>query len=772
MRMRYTCHRVALSSLLALLLGGCTQMPARISSADLLRGKSPREVSFVEHTERLNDGVTPNDGDVWLTDLSVVFHGAAARVVYDLGRVTPIDSAFLQGDNNDRFLLAVSDDGKSYREIWQAQAVPGAGMRPRSIAGLSAHGRFVRLTARGGDSAVSVGELMLFEKQPQPWPPQLEQQRGLTPDEEAGRWQMGLGLTLALLLALLHRRLPRWVSAAAALGAAGMGVACVWQIARLWPPPLGIGEQLRAVIAGVAMLAVLAWTVFGSRLRLALLKSVLFALALLGVACFYNFGAPWFWNASEKRLTPVHLYDMRVYFPVAKYFNELRFDGVYLASVKAYLEGENLPNDAVQRVDLRDLTNNRIVRAGDVMAQVDGVKQRFSQPRWQSFVRDMRWFWRTMGRGDYLGSMGDHGGNATPVWLAIANLLFRNADASERMLTLTALLDPLLLLLTFVCIWRSFGPRAMLLCLIVFGTTDFPMFGSDWAGSTLRFDWMATLGLGVCALRTRRYALGGALLAHAGLVRAFPAIALLFTPVPLFVFVLERLWRRRPPALSELRRAHEGLGRLVASALATSLVLIGLSCVLFGFEPAWIGWLHRIEVHTEDANTNHLGVRTVMAFDPDLVSGALAQTGVADPWAEWQRTQLATYQQHATWAFALRALFLLLCLVACRNARPEQAALLGLLLIPVFSYPANYYCHYVYLLPLLAVDRAAWLGLLIEVALLLMCVLEYFTLDNMVDVRFFWESVILLAGFGAVLVPLALSALRSGPTTAVSLREI
>ena len=36
--------------------------------------------------------------------------------------------------------------------------------------------------------------------------------------------------------------------------------------------------------------------------------------------------------------------------------------------------------------------------------------------------------------------------------------------------------------------------------LVVYGTTTFPWFGSNWAGSTLRNDWMVLLGLGVCAL--------------------------------------------------------------------------------------------------------------------------------------------------------------------------------------------------------------------------------------------------------------------------------
>jgi hypothetical protein len=300
----------------------------------------------------------------------------------------------------------------------------------------------------------------------------------------------------------------------------------------------------------------------------------------------------------------------------------------------------------------------------------------------------------------------------------------------------------------------------MLLCAIVFGTTDFPMFGSDWAGSTLRLDWLATLGLAACALRTRRYVLGGALLAHAGLVRAFPAVALAFTPLPLVVYLVERLWRRQQLTRSELRAAQPGLGRLLASALVTSSLLVGLSSALFGFAPAWGGWLQKISIHTEPARTNHLGVRTVAAFDPDLTSDALSRAGASNPWAEWERTQLVTYAHHRSAVWALRLMFCVLCLLACRNARPEQAALIGLLLIPVFSYPANYYLHYVYLLPLLAVDQGTRTRPLIELVLLCMSVLEYFTLGLAIDLRFFWESVILLAGYAAVLVPLAAIAVR------------
>ncbi len=777
----------------ACVLAACSGRPP--SPRDLLRARAPSHVHGVRHPERINDGVTPADGDLWLTDLSAVFADVNGEVVYDLGRDTAIAAAFVQADNNDRFVLEVSDDGAHYRRLWQAGAVPQPGMRGRMVRGLRAHGRYLRLTAIGGDSLVSVGELMVFAQAPQPWPPRLWQRFGLPPYIAMQRWWIALGVALLLLLLAADRRVPVAVLAGAGLLAAIVLGLCVKRLAADWPPVLEIGEALRAVIAAVAGLALIAFSVRWLRVRPAAVHGVLGVLALLGAACFYNFGRPWFWNAERGRPTVVHTYDMRVYFPVAKYFDELGFDGVYTASVKAYMVGQRVPASTLSSVLLRDLRSYRVVRAGEVMDQIDAVPRRFTKQRWDAFVADMRFFWRTMGPNDYLGSLLDHGGNATPVWLAQANLLFRGMRASEPALTATALLDPLLMLLTFFCIARSFGLRTMLVCAIVFGATDFPIFGSDWAGSTLRCDWMATLGLGCCALKSGRYALGGALLAHAGLVRAFPAIALVFAPLPwLWQLVPSRrpLGRsdrtdpqehgkagrmdvspssRLPAFLLQLRSRvlprissaaapptalpGRALLRLVAGAAAASVLLVGLSCAMFGFEPAWLGWAKKIELHTEDPHTNHVGVRAVTAFDPAKTADALAAAGSRDPWADWQRAELGTYQRRQPLVFALRLLFTLLALLACRGATPAQAALIGLTLVPVFSYPANYYLHYVFLLPLLAVGRRPGLGLWLELTLLAMCVAQFFTLKGALDVRFFWESVILLVGFAALLFPLA-----------------
>lgn len=752
------CVRTSLFvALLACALGACTG--GGPEPGNLLRGARPSQVLDVRHAGRISDGLTPQDGDPWLTDLSAVFRTPRAHVVYDLGRVTRVDAAFLQADNNDRFVLAVSEDGRTYSTVWLAPAAPGAGMRPRLVAGLGARGRYLRLSAQGGDPLVSVGELLVFAEKPQAWPPHLAQRAGMPLELLAQRGLVGLGVALLLLFLLADRRVPAAVLVLAGLLALAVAALCASLVVDAWPPPLSLGEVLRAVIAACAALVLIGWSA-GLRPRRFVASGLLGVLALLGIVCFYNFSRPWFWNAQAGRPTPVHTNDMRVYFPVAKYFDELGFDGVYVASLKAYLVGERLPSRAIATVALRDLRSNRLVLARDVMDEIEAVPKRFTEQRFAEFVRDMRFFWRTMGPADYLGTLSDHGGNATPVWLAIAHVLFRGVTASEPVLTLTSLLDPLLMLLAFVCIGRSFGLRTMLVCAIVFGASDLPMFGSDWAGSTLRFDWMATLALGCCALKTGRFMLGGALLAHAGLVRAFPAAALLFTPVPLVVLLVQRLVGRRRPSAFELLATLPGLPRVALGAALASVLLVGWSGALFGLEPAWGGWVKKIALHTEDANANHLGVRTLVGFDAQLTVEALAAAGVPQPWLQWQRTQLSTYQQRPLLAWLLRALFLLGCVLACRGASLEQAALLGMLLVPVFTYPANYYCHYVYLLPLLASGRRPALALGIELVLLLMCVGQYFTLRLFLDLRFFWESVILLGGFAALLVLLVAEAYR------------
>ena len=72
--------------------------------------------------------------------------------------------------------------------------------------------------------------------------------------------------------------------------------------------------------------------------------------------------------------------------------------------------------------------------------------------------------------------------------------------------------------------WACFGLLPMLVAMTVFGATELYMFGTNWAGATLRHDWLALLAFAACALRRQRWLLAGALLGFGTMLRVLPAV--------------------------------------------------------------------------------------------------------------------------------------------------------------------------------------------------------------------------------------------------------
>ena len=104
--------------------------------------------------------------------------------------------------------------------------------------------------------------------------------------------------------------------------------------------------------------------------------------------------------------------------------------------------------------------------------------------------------------------------------------------ATETTLTIAGLIDAVLLLAMAWAIWACFGLIPMLVAMTVFGATDLYQFGTNWAGATLRHDWLVLLGFAACALRKERWRLAGALLAAGTMLRVLPAVGLLGVVAP------------------------------------------------------------------------------------------------------------------------------------------------------------------------------------------------------------------------------------------------
>ncbi len=717
---------------------------AEASPKSLIDGTAPSRVQSARNGDALTDAVQAPRGHGWNTELSAIITSKTGFIEFDLGAEKSIDSAYLQGDNNDTYVLSLSSDGKSFREVWVAGPDDKPGMRQRWTSGLGQTGRYLRLSARGGDGSYAVTELQVFSTKPKPFPPKVAAREGTIAPARVRNSLLMFGMTLAAFALFAYRGLRwYWLAGLAVLPIAG-GVMLLSAIRVGWPMEGRELALLRAVMAAVALAALLRERIVPNRYpahRGAIL-GIVGVSAMLSFASFYNLGRPQFWNTAHSQPEFVHQLDMRIYYPFAKYFDELGYDGVYQASIKAYSEDTDTPLDALSTVEIRNMKTHDLQRVSDVKADIAAISKRFTPERWESLKEDMSYFRRTMGEKHYLATHADHGANATPVWTAMASPFLKFIEPPELALLIGGLLDPLLLGLMFLAVGFTFGPRQAFLGILVFGATDLYMFGTNWAGATLRHDWIAYLGFGVCALRRERYTLAGIILAFAVMIRAFPGIGLAGVGLPCLVLFVERWMReRRMPDLMAHLREHSGAVRTVLVAIVTMVVLFVATGLLFSFS-AWAEWAKKISLLDAGIGTNDVSLRALVAFGTD------------EPPYRALRARMPLY-------IALIVAYVGAALWAARRVRVDQAALIALPLIDVIFNPANYYSHFICLLPLLGVELARktrpWekpdahpklLDLEISGPILALCVAEYWTtLDPDFGRHFQYETVLTFGAF-------------------------
>jgi len=673
---------------------------ARIPPENVLAGRQPARADGVGNAPQLTDGKLAPEGADWNAPAAAILGSEQAHVDFDLGRAVRIDAAALQADNNDDYVVAISDDGNSFRELWVARPVGVPGLRTRSAEGLAATARWIRLTARGGDRAFSVTELQL-------WKGGLPATAARPSSEVLAarvRTQLCyLVLAFGLLLFATREGSSRRRLALLWMAVVVAAVFAVAAIAAAWP--LGARElsAARASAAAIVLLALLrGWDRAHreSPHRKTVVATCTFG-AMLAFACFYNLGRPQFWHAAKQRPMFVHVGDMRIYQPFTKYFDELRFDGVYAASVLAFVEDERGGSlDSVGATHIRDLRDFGFRPISELKPEIAAVRKRFSDARWAEFKRDMAFFHAAMGPG-FLNSLDDHGANAPPAWVWLARLFIGHVPASEATMTIAGLLDAALLLLLAWAMWSSFGLLPMLVAMTVFGATNVYQFGTNWGGATLRHDWLVLLGFAACALRRQRWVLAGALLGFGTALRVLPINGLLGIGAPALAWLAVEWARRRRPGPRALLAEHRPAARVLLAAAATIAVTVVVTGLLYSFG-AWGEWWSRIKMLNEGLTINEVDLRMLIA-------------GADQSAAELLRARRPLF-------IAAQIACVLVVVVVARRRRLEDAMLLGLPLALVLMNTVNYHAHFLFLLPLLGARR----GLLSFAApMLVLCVGGY-----------------------------------------------
>jgi hypothetical protein len=718
------------SILTCFLVVGAAQLRAQQvdASANILVGRSPHSQRGLMRAAALSDGKIVRDGDPWKTRLSTRFADRDAYALFDLGSETPIGALWLQGDNDDTYRVDISSDGKIYEPLWDARPVRHSGIQPRSRHKLRASARFVRIRPLDGDGNFAIAELQL-SRDPEAVLPVAQLATARSLDERVRDRIVLFGLAFVCLL-ILPARASRLLQLAAAvvalvgLGQLGRGV---WEA---WPVDQQALSLLRGTLAFIGAVAVAREAFAPPRLPACrpLVLAVLALCAGLSFASFYNLGHAQFYNAQTGRWTFAHYLDLRQYYATAKYFREVGYADIYDADLAAYRADQPLMAATIDDLQVRDLRTLQTVPARERSAD---VVTHFSQERWAEYRRDAAWFRDAMGEDSYHSSLIDYGGNATPFWMAIAHVLFSVIAPSDTAFIWLGMIDLVLLAVMFAAIASSFGLRAMLVCLLVFGANDFFMYGTNWSGATLRHDWLAYLGIGACLLKREHYRSAGALLALAALIRAFPALALVGVGLPAAFRVVTRVWRARSwRELGPAVRAEQPLLRVaLGAALALALGLLFAALVLG--PSAWGAWFAKVAELESEPHPACVALRNLLAG-----------------WTDQSQLLRARWPLYA----AVVAGFCAVVGLLSRTLPPHRSAILALFLVPVVFYPANYYLHLVFLFPLLAADQQEPAlatdssGPLIWITLLLMCTAQYFTtLVSDLTLHFYYSTVSLFA---------------------------
>ncbi len=135
--------------------------PHPTNSLNLLVGLPPPIADKVKNPERMTDGQAPEPGETWNSQYTSIIEKDGS-VIWDFGTPTEFDGIWIQADNNDIYTVASSDDGHAFTTVWDSLTVDAPGMQARTWATAHARGRYVKLTARGGDGSYSIGEFALF----------------------------------------------------------------------------------------------------------------------------------------------------------------------------------------------------------------------------------------------------------------------------------------------------------------------------------------------------------------------------------------------------------------------------------------------------------------------------------------------------------------------------------------------------------------------------------------------------------------------------------
>lgn len=397
-------------------------------------------------------------------------------------------------------------------------------------------------------------------------------------------------------------------------------------------------------------------------------------LLLLAVACAVQATAP---DLLRFTTSPwVRVWNVYHYYLGSKYFAELGYHDLYVATLAADEEGKDYWSD-IRTV--RDLETYRLVSRRAAVADYDPLRH-FSEARWRDFQRDVQALQSQRAAPRWHNIFRDRGYNPPPPWTSVGRLLTHFPADWLWALKILCSLDLLLLAYTFWRLDRSFGRHVMAAVLLLW--TLSPVNEGRIVGGFLQYDWFCALALGLCFLKGRRSWPAAVCLAYAVGTRVFPLILLLSAGLPwLRRFVLEG-------------RVLPSTRKLVMALALCGGVLFVFSLLAGGGLGAWNGFVDNIGQHNDDHRFGQQRIGWAHAFTRDIRSLDFSRPK--------QQQRRAYFAQQRPLYLASGALLLMLWGAAAWRRGTLDALLLGMAPFFVLAVSSRYYWACLALLPLLA----------------------------------------------------------------------
>ncbi|MCP4678520.1 MAG: hypothetical protein GY854_24025 [Deltaproteobacteria bacterium] len=303
-------------------------------------------------------------------------------------------------------------------------------------------------------------------------------------------------------------------------------------------------------------------------------------------------------------------YDLLHYYVNPKYFDELGYFRLLPAIILVdHDEGEYCPGKAPIYLaqDETDYYRRPIRHA---LARREEILSHFTPERWKEFSHDVKYLQRTTGRlpcNHWRQLLQDHGFNGTPVWVLVARPIVSMIPV--EWIKLATGLDLVLIIAMLCAVAWAFGGQTFFFAWI-FITVSYSFRWPTITWVMFRYDWLATMVIGICMIKKKKHIPAGAFFAYATCMRYFPVLWLfgivtkgihaLFTrrDVP-----LSRLWLRIP-----IKYYKMALGFFIVV-----IVLVGISIARDGLD-AHKQSLNNMFAHVEAHNLSSMRQGLVIAL--------------------------------------------------------------------------------------------------------------------------------------------------------------